>query len=473
MRYFTYKNLEELRSAVSAVNATHVGFLDETAAIQAALSKPVQVGHRKVGNSMAIHPMEGCDSTPDGKPDELTMRRYERFGRGGAKLIWFEATAVREEGRANPRQLVIAPHTLDSLREMLNVTLRAHKEEWGRTDDLLCPLQLTHSGRYSVPRRIIAYHNPLIDRKTNLGPDYPIITDDEIERLEDDYVTAAGLALEAGFNSVDIKVTHGYLMAELLGAKIRPGRYGGSLENRARMPLNIMGKIKAKYGDRLLLCMRLGCFDSVPYVKDEATGRGVPLPWNTPYNMGWGVSEENPLVEDLREVKTVIGWFQQAGLALLNISLGCPYYNPHIGRPFEKPDEGNYEEPEHPLAGVDRHFRIAGELQRSFPSLPMVGTGYSWLQKFAIHAGAKNLADKSIAFFGMGRNALAYPDFAADVLRKGELEELRVCKTVTFCTYLMRQKNHPLGQFPSGCPPFDKEVYGPIMKLARASQRTT
>jgi NADPH2 dehydrogenase len=219
--------------------------------------------------------------------------------------------------------------------------------------------------------------------------------------------------------------------------------------------------------------MRLGCFDSVPYVKDEATGRGVPLPWNTPYNMGWGVSEENPLVEDLREVKTVIGWFQQAGLALLNISLGCPYYNPHIGRPFEKPDEGNYEEPEHPLAGVDRHFRIAGELQRSFPSLPMVGTGYSWLQKFAIHAGAKNLADKSIAFFGMGRNALAYPDFAADVLRKGELEELRVCKTVTFCTYLMRQKNHPLGQFPSGCPPFDKEVYGPIMKLARASQRTT
>jgi hypothetical protein len=169
----------------------------------------------------------------------------------------------------------------------------------------------------------------------------------------------------------------------------------------------------------------------------------------------------------LSEVKQAIAWFIEDGVALLNVSLGSPYFNPHVGRPFEKPDEGNYEQPEHPLAGVDRHFRIAGELQRAFPDVPMIGTSYSWLQKYAIHAGARNIEDGAIRIFGMGRNALAYPDFARDAIEKGELDELQVCKTLTFCTYLMRQKNHPLGQFPTGCPPFDKEVFGPIMKDAR------
>jgi hypothetical protein len=66
---------------------------------------------------------------------------------------------------------------------------------------------------------------------------------------------------------------------------------------------------------------------------------------------------------------------------------------------------------------------------------------------------------------------LAYPDFARDALDKGELNPLRTCKTLSFCTYLMRQKKHPLGQFPTGCPPFDKEGYGEVMKQARAAAR--
>jgi NADPH2 dehydrogenase len=179
----------------------------------------------------------------------------------------------------------------------------------------------------------------------------------------------------------------------------------------------------------------------------------------------------DPLREQLDEVKQAIGWFKDWGIQVLNVSLGCPYYNPHVGRPFEMPDDGNYFQPEHPLAGVDRHFRIAGELQRAHPDLPMVGTGYSWLQKYAVNAAAANLADGNIRFFGYGRGALAYPDFAKAVYETGALEELRVCKTLTYCTFLMRQKNHPLGQFPSGCPPFDKEGYGQIMKEARQAQR--
>ncbi len=419
---------------------------------------------------MAIHPMEGCDSTLDGRPDELTWRRYERFARGGAKLVWFEATAVREDGRANTRQLWITKDNAGDFARILEMIKREHKARFGTTDDLLVPMQLTHSGRYSVPKKTIAYHNPLIDQKSGVPADYPIISDDELERLEDDYVQAAKLALLAGFNAVELKVTHGYLLAELLGAKTREGRYGGSLENRTRAIRNILGKIRAATGNQLTLLMRLGCFDSVPYIKG-ADGVGVPLAYPIPYPYGWGVDSNNPLQEDLTEVKQAIGWFKDWGIELLNVSIGCPYYNPHIVRPFEKPDEGNYEQPEHPILGVDRHFRIAGELQRTFPDLPMVGSGYSWLQIYSINAAAHNVTEGNIRIFGIGRNALAYPDFAVDIAEKGELDEIRVCKTLTYCTFLMRNKNNSLGQFPTGCPPFDKMMYGPIMKEAREAFR--
>src|SRR6185369_5495 len=66
------------------------------------LAQPVRAGGLTLGNRFAIHPMEGWDGTADGKPTELTVRRWKNFGRSGAKLIWGgEAVAVRHDGRAN------------------------------------------------------------------------------------------------------------------------------------------------------------------------------------------------------------------------------------------------------------------------------------------------------------------------------------------------------------------------------------
>lgn len=471
-KHFKYKSLEDLEASRDALGASYVRFEPDAARVRTILGRPVPVGPVQVGNSLAIHPMEGCDGEPDGRPGELTWRRYGRFGRGGAKLVWFEATAVRADGRANPRQLWITPENWGEFASLLEMTRRVHREEWGRDDDLLIPIQLTHSGRYSVSPGAIAYHHPAIDQKTRVSPDAPVMPDAELERLEDDYVRAARLAWNAGFRAVDLKVTHGYLLSELLGAKTREGRYGGPLANRTRFITNVLAKLRSEFNGKLLLAMRLGCFDGVPYeMGPDRTG--VPMPFPTPYPYGFGVDRDDPLREDLSEVKEAIRGFREAGLALLNISLGCPYYNPHLGRPFETPDEGNYEQPEHPMLGVDRHFRIAGALQSAFPDLPVVGTGYSWLQKYAINAGAWNLQRGNVTFLGIGRGALAYPDFARDALAIGALDERRVCKTLTYCTFLMRQKNHPLGQWPTGCPPFDKEAYGPIIKEVRAVQRAS
>jgi 2,4-dienoyl-CoA reductase-like NADH-dependent reductase (Old Yellow Enzyme family) len=472
MKHFTYKTLDELRRAAEQLGASDVCFEPDPVRVREALGRKVRVGRLTIGNSIAIHPMEGCDGTPDGRPGELTWRRYERFAEGGAKLLWFEATAVREDGRANTRQLWITQQNVNDYARLVERIRAVHREAWGQTSDLFIPVQLTHSGRYSVPVKTIAYHNPFIDEKSAVPPDYPQISDGDMERLEDDYVAAAKLGVEAGFDGIDLKVTHGYLLSELMGAKTREGCYGGPLENRTRFVRNVTGKIRAAVGPGPLLCMRLGCFDGVPYSRDPQTGEGVPCDFPVPYPYGFGVNPDNPLEPELTEVKRAIQCFRQWGIELFNISAGSPYYNPHIGRPFEKPDDGNYEQPEHPLLGVNRHFRITGELQRAFPDLPLVGTGYSWLQRYAINAGAWNIGQGNTTLVGIGRNALAYPDFARDALEKGELDELRVCKTLTFCTFLMRQKTHPLGQFPTGCPPFDKGVYGSIMKEARTVKRS-
>src|SRR6266852_2673710 len=107
MRHFTYKTLSELRQSCNALGAACVRFEEDPERVRAILARPVRVAEMTIGNSIAIHPMEGCDGTLDGRPGELTWRRYQRFASGGAKLIWFEATAVNEEGRANSRQLWI------------------------------------------------------------------------------------------------------------------------------------------------------------------------------------------------------------------------------------------------------------------------------------------------------------------------------------------------------------------------------
>ena len=300
MRHFVYKTLDELQRAAEQAGASHVRFTGNAEDVRRILARPVPVGGFTVGNSIAIQPMEGCDGTLDCSPGELTWRRYERFARGGAKLIWFEATAVREDGRANTRQLWMARRNVAEFARLAERIREVHREQWGSADYLLVPIQLTHSGRYSIPRRIIAYHNPHIDRKTGTPADYPVITDGELERLEDDYVSAAGLALDAGFQAVDIKAVHGYLLSELLGAKTRDGRYGGPLENRLRFMGNVLGKLRAAFGKRLTIAIRMNAFDGVPFGCE----------FETPYRYGWGVDAANPQREDLGEVKEAIAAFR-------------------------------------------------------------------------------------------------------------------------------------------------------------------
>jgi 2,4-dienoyl-CoA reductase-like NADH-dependent reductase (Old Yellow Enzyme family) len=181
----------------------------------------------------------------------------------------------------------------------------------------------------------------------------------------------------------------------------------------------------------------------------------------------WGTREDDPFTPDLAEPLALIAGLREWGVQLINVSMGNPYASPHILRPFEYAPVDGYETPEHPLIGVARHFAATSTVQKAQPDLTVVGSGYSWLQSHIFEAGAANVREGRVSFVGIGRGALAHPDFARHVLEGRPLDPKRTCRTFSYCTALMRSKHNDLGQFATGCPPFDKEVYGPIWKEAQ------
>jgi 2,4-dienoyl-CoA reductase-like NADH-dependent reductase (Old Yellow Enzyme family) len=433
------------------------------------LFQPVVLGPLGAGNRLCIQPMEGCDGTLDGRPDELTFRRYRRFGAGGAKLLWGEATAVVEEGRANPRQLLLNEDTAPDLERLLAECRAGHRQACGADDDLVVGLQLTHSGRYSYSRPLLAFHDTYLDPLTvvdrasgrTAAADYPLLDDDYLRRLVDHYVAAARLAYRVGFQFVDVKQCHRYLLSELLAARTRPGPFGGTLENRTRLAREIIMAIRAAVPG-LVVATRLNVYDGIPPGEASPPSRSACAPW--------GACADDPLQADLEEPLWWVGEMARLGVACVNVSMGNPYAVPHVIRPYEYPPPDGCETPEHPLVGVDRHVRLAGEVQQAFPSLPVVGSGFSYLQEYLFQAGAANIRDGRITVVGVGRAALPQPDFARQLLEHGRLDRRRVCRTFSYCTALMRSKHNELGQFATGCPPFDKEVYGPLWEEARAKR---
>ena len=460
-RFFKYKTVADLLAENERLGID-LRFSEDLSP----LNQPLAIGSRTVGNRWCIHPMEGCDGELDGTPGELTFRRYVRFGDGGAKLIWGEACAVTEESRANPRQIWLAEHNKAAYARLVADTRAAHRAANGDDSDLLIGLQLTHSGRYSYRRPIIAVNDPLLIGRYKVTPDTPTLTDDELKRLVDDFVTAAKLAKEAGFDFVDVKQCHRYLLNELLGARGRPGPYGGSFENRTRLFREIVQGIQASVPG-LMIGSRMNAYDGIPFHKDE-NGDGQPDPFTTPIVNGWGMTLDDPLTPDTTEPARWVKEMREMGVAVVNLTMGNPYAQPHFGRPFEYPPPDGYESPEHPLIGVNRHFTVAAAIQAANPGFPLVGTGYSYLQEFLPQAGAANVRDGRITLVGVGRATLAQPDWVRQLRDAGKLDRKRICRTFSYCTALMRAKNHPMGQYPTGCPPFDKDAYDAVWKEVQA-----
>jgi 2,4-dienoyl-CoA reductase-like NADH-dependent reductase (Old Yellow Enzyme family) len=405
-----------------------------------------------IGNRFAVLPMEGWDGTSDGRPTELTRRRWRNFGTSGAKLIWGgEAVAVRPDGRANPNQLLLDETTLADITRLREDLVLAHEQRFGTTTDLLIGLQLTHSGRFSRPaagplQPRILYRHPYLDERFGIRDGGPLLSDDEISRLIDAFVFAAGLALKAGFAFVDVKHCHGYLGHEFLSAVDRPGRYGGCLENRTRFLREIVAGIRA-LAPGLEIAVRVSVFDLVPFLPGQ-DGNGLPAAIPETYPWAFG-GDGTGLAIDLTEPSAFLELLERSGIDLVCTTAGSPYYNPHIQRPAAFPPSDGYLPPEDPLAGVARQIQVTAELKKRHPHLVIVGSGYSYLQEWLPNVAQRVLRDRGADFIGLGRMILAYPDLAADVLAGRPLARKRICRTFSDCT------TAPRNGLVSGCYPLD------------------
>jgi 2,4-dienoyl-CoA reductase-like NADH-dependent reductase (Old Yellow Enzyme family) len=412
----------------------------------APLARPFPFRGDTIGNRFAILPMEGWDGSADGRPTDLTRRRWRNFGHSGAKLIWGgEAVSVRPDGRDNPSQLVLTEETLADIAALREELMAAHRERFGSTDDLLIGLQLIHSGRFSRPRPSILYRHPLLDVRFGVHDDGPILSDDDIARLTDDFITAARLSQRAGFAFVDVKHCHGYLGHEFLSAVDRPGRYGGGLENRTRFLRDVVAGIRAE-APGLEIGVRLSIFDFVPFQKGPDRV-GTPMAAG-PYRHAFG-GDGTGLGIDLSEPSALVAMLEKLGVDLICSTVGCPYYNPHIQRPAAFPPSDGYLPPEDPLVGVARQVAATAELKARHPRLVMVGSGYSYLQEWLPNVGQAVLRGGGADFIGLGRMVLAYPELPADVLTGRPLARKRICRTFSECT------TAPRNRLVSGCYPLD------------------
>ena len=445
---FQFHSLDDLRRRIA-----ELGLDLEADDDISLLLKPLKAGDFVLPNRLVVLPMEGCDAMADGSPDELTYRRYRRFAAGGAGLLWFEATAVVPEARANPRQLWIHGGNVSAFASLVEDARRSAREAWGPRHRPVLVLQLTHSGRYSKPGRraqpIIAHHSRFLDPCHSLPPDYPLISDDELERLQDRYVEAAECARRAGFDAVDVKACHRYLVSELLASHTREGsRYGGSFENRSRFLRQVAARVRDRVPG-LVVTTRTNVYDAMEY----------------PY--GFGVDREDASKPDLREPLELVRYFRDLGAPLINLTVGNPYFNPHVNRPFDLPTSGGPVPPESPLAGVSRFVEIVRQIQEAVPELAVIGGGYSWLRQFFPHVAAACVRKGWVTLVGAGRMAFAYPDFPRDLAGPGRLDPERVCVACSACTQIMRDGGR------AGCVPRDAAIYEPIYKAGRAEALDT
>jgi 2,4-dienoyl-CoA reductase-like NADH-dependent reductase (Old Yellow Enzyme family) len=456
-RIATLKTADAFRAHLTA-SGIPLAFDDRLAAPAASpLAQPIEVDGVRVGNRFCILPMEGWDGTPGGEPSDLTHRRWRNFGLSGAKLIWGgEAVAVRHDGRANPRQLMLTAATAPAIAALRETLVAAHRERFGANADadLYVGLQLTHSGRYARPNvydrpePLAGWHHPALDRRFPNG--VPVLADADLDRLIDDFVAAARLALDAGFAFVDVKACHGYLGHELLGAVGREGPYGGSLENRTRFMRRVIEGIRAAV-PRLAIVVRLSVYDTVPYRKNASgVGEAEDRKSDRDAAYGFGILDSDSAMDDaLADAKGVLRMLEALGVRWICTTAGSPYYNPHVQRPAIFPPLDGYEPPEDPLRGVARQIQATARLKQAFPRLVFVGSAYSYLQEWLPHVAQHAVGNGLTDLVGLGRLVLSYPDLPADVLLGAPLKRAMFCRTFSDCT------TGPRMGLVSGCYPLD------------------
>ncbi|MBQ6322551.1 MAG: NADH:flavin oxidoreductase [Lachnospiraceae bacterium] len=397
-RKFDYQTKEDLFKDMEKLPAS-LPWSDDISV----LSAPLSITGGQIRNRLLAQPIEGFDSEENGAPGRKALERYQELARGGWGSIWMESVSVNLEGKSSAKQMWLREETLDDFRRLTD-TIHQNSETY-----LVC--QITHSGRYSNPdgqhMAVCAFENPMIPKDPTR-----IITDEQLDALKKDYVQTAVLAQQAGFDAVDIRACHGYLLNELFAAYTRGGRYGGTYENRTRLVREIAEEVRKKTD--LAIGVRLNVTDGLPY----------------PY--GWGCRAGEGFIQDMTEPLRLVRDLKDLGVSMINVSAGIGAVTPHFIRPY---DGGGKIPDEHPLEGVARQLQNAKAVKEAVPEMIVAASAFTWLRQFAPNIAAGCIQEGWFDLAGFGRQWIADPAYARSVMSG---EGASYCAACGGCTALIK-----------------------------------
>lgn len=348
------------------------------------LFEPVKIGTLELKNRIAMAPMAtGTSETVDHithVPGERTVAYYEARAKGGCGLLMTEFVSFQPMGISGPHLGEI--FTEEAIEGWKNVTDACHK--YGAK----LSVEIGHKGRTNKfsqqtvgeERTVSASAQPCHILQ---GP-VREITVEEIHQAQRDFVQCVKNAIRAGFDAVELHFANGYFLSSFISGRTnnRVDEYGGTLENRLRMPVELIKMIRAEIGNDYPLFLRMG-------TSEPRGGRS------------------------LEETKLMARAFEEAGITALDLNVGS--YT-----------EWDYEFPSYYLNNGFNMDEV--EQVRKVVHIPVIGGGRITEPRMA----EALLIDDRVDVVQLGRALLADPEWCNKV-QEGRIEEIRRCIACTRC----------------------------------------
>lgn len=287
------------------------------------LFEPLALRGVTLKNRLVVSPMCQYQSR-DGYASDFHLVHYGKFALGGFGLVMVEATGVSPEGRISPGDLGIWD---DAHVEGLSRVAAAVKEFGG-----VPGIQIAHAGPKASTTRPWHGSGPLTDddaakgeagwqvvsssaKSVAEGLPVPVALDaDGIAKVRYDFANAARRALRAGFEVVEIHAAHGYLLNSFLSplANTRTDEYGGSLENRMRLVLEIAREVREIWPDDKPLFVRISAVDGSAE--------------------GWLIEDSVALARELKKIGVDLVDCSSGGFGVFEYATGYGYQVPFAAR---------------------------------------------------------------------------------------------------------------------------------------------
>lgn len=406
---------------------------------QETLLQPIKIGNRVAQNRFFIQAMECNSEDATGNPSERTIDRYCNLAKGEAGLISLEAITVTRESRARDNQLTIMPQNEKPLTSFVEKVHTANPKS-------LIIFQLTHSGEISNPefsKRVTP--NPL--------PGYGgvLLTEHDVDKIMDDFVTAAKIAYNAGADGIDMKLSHGYLGCQMIRPhNSRDWKYGGSWENRSRFAYELIERIRKEIPDKnFLVGSKISAWEGFPG--------------------GFGTEGPDSPIMDMTEPLALCKGLEERGANFIIQSAGSPSITVS-------------------LTQVDKHIPYYAYLHQYWakeirkvlkPETVVIGSNFSVFrsgkndlcavtpeESNILNYGAWCIENNVTDMIGLGRQSFADP-FLPKKLREGKESDINYCLLCDRCLELLIQQSKV------GCCAYDKAAHEELVRTRKSKGNLT